>query len=97
VVAITMLRINARGAILTSIIALILVLLFVAQWKRNEIDAWRGSSTPDIANQDSKLEDVAEFKDDTAHPAAPIVPDLSAANSTLGVSTFYLHLRLKRH
>jgi hypothetical protein len=79
-----MLRVNARGAVLTSVIALILVLLSVAQWKRNEIDAWRGSSTPDIANQDSKLEDIAEFKDDAA---TPVIPDYSAANSTLGVST----------
>jgi hypothetical protein len=85
-----MLRINARGAILTSIIALILVLAFVAQWKRHEIDTWRGGyaggSAPDLANQDSRLEDVAEFKDDAAHPAAPIAPDFSAGNSTLGVS-----------
>ena len=80
-----MLRINARGVVLTSIIALVLVLLFVAQWKRNEIDAWRsayaGASTPDIANQDNKLE---EFKDDAT--ATPSPPDFTAANSTLGVS-----------
>jgi len=80
-----MLRVNARGVVLTSIIALVLVLLFVAQWKRNEIDAWRsayaGASTPDIANQDNKLE---EFKDDAT--AAPATPDYTAANSTLGVS-----------
>jgi hypothetical protein len=82
-----MLRINARGAVLTSIIALVLVLLFVAQWKRNEIETWRGAyaaSTPDIANQDSKLENVAEFKDDATVPSPP---DFTAANSTLGVST----------
>jgi hypothetical protein len=87
VVAVTMLRINARGAVLTSIIALVLVLLFVAQWKRNEIETWRGAyaaSTPDIANQDSKLENVAEFKDDATVPSPP---DFTAANSTLGVST----------
>ena len=81
-----MLRVNARGAVLTSIIALILVLLFVAQWKRNEIETWRGAyagaSTPNIDNQDAKLEDIPEFKDDTAAGA----PDFSAANSTLGVS-----------
>ncbi|KAI4756599.1 hypothetical protein E4T52_04256 [Aureobasidium sp. EXF-3400] len=79
-----MLRINARGAVLTSIIALVLVLLFVAQWKRNEIETWRGAyaaSTPNIANQDSKLDSIAEFKDDAA---APSPPDFTAANSTLG-------------
>jgi hypothetical protein len=92
---ITMLRINARGAVLTSIIALILVLAFVAQWKRHEIDTWRGGyaegSAPDLANQDSKLEDIAEFKDDAIHTAAPVVPDLSAGNSTLGVMPYYLN------
>lgn len=81
-----MIRINARGAILTSVIALILVLLFVAQWKRNEINAWRGphadAASPPVHHEDTKLGDVAEFKDDVA---APAVPDYSAGNSTLGV------------
>jgi hypothetical protein len=98
VVDVTMLRINARGAVLTSIIALILVLAFVAQWKRHEIDSWRGGyaggSTPDLANQDSKLEDVAEFKDDAVHPATPVVSDFSAGNSTLGVRSCHHDLRL---
>ncbi|THY85489.1 hypothetical protein D6C92_08860 [Aureobasidium pullulans] len=80
-----MVRINARGAILTSVIALILVLLFVAQWKRNEINAWRGphadAASPPVHHEDTKLGDVAEFKDDVA---APAVPDYSAGNSTLG-------------
>jgi hypothetical protein len=92
-----MLRINARGAVLTSIIALVLVLLFVAQWKRNEIETWRGAyaaSTPDIANQDSKLDDIAEFKDDAA---APSPPDFTAANSTLGVRIATTTLRLEKH
>lgn len=89
-----MLRINARGVVLTSIIALVLVLLVVAQWKRSEIDAWRsayaGASTPDIANQDTKLD---EFKDDAA--AAPSPPNFTAANSTLGVSHCHPSLRLE--
>jgi hypothetical protein len=95
VVDVTMLRINARGAVLTSIIALILVLAFVAQWKRHEIDTWRGGyaggSTPDLANQDSKLEDVANFKDGAIHTTAHVVPDFSAGNSTLGVRIYHLN------
>lgn len=81
-----MLRINARGAVFTSIVALVLVLLFVAQWKHEEISAWRGphadASSP---NTNHQLDEVTEFKDDTAPPTAPIVPDFSSANSTLGV------------
>lgn len=86
-----MIRINARGAIITSIVAFLLVLLSVAQWKRNEIDAWRGAaSNTDLANQDSRLEDVAEFKDDAV---APAVQDLTAANATLGVRSSRTNLR----
>jgi len=83
-----MLRINARAAILTSIVALVLVLLFVAQWKHEEISAWRGphaDASPATNYQDTKLDEVTEFKDDAAPSTAPAVPDFSAANSTLGV------------
>lgn len=82
----TMLRINARGAVLTSIVALVLVLLFVAQWKREEISAWRADAAPNTNYQDTKLDEVTEFKDDAAPSTTPAIPDLSAGNSTLGVS-----------
>lgn len=80
-----MLRINARGAVLTSIVALVLVLLFVAQWKREEISAWRAEASPNTNYQDTKLDEVTEFKDDAVPSTTPAVPDLSAGNSTLGV------------
>lgn len=84
-----MLRINARGVVITSIVALALVLLFVAQWKHEEISAWRGPhadvSSPNTNHQDTKLDEVTEFKDDAVPSAAPVVPDFSAGNATLGV------------
>jgi hypothetical protein len=81
-----MLRINARGAILASIVALVLVLLFVAQWKHEEINAWRGPHDDASSNhQDTKLDEVTEFKDEAVPSTTPVVPDFSAGNSTLGV------------
>lgn len=76
-----MLRINARGAVLTSVVAGILVLLFVAQWKRDEINAWRGPLNTASPPEDS----IKVNKEPNTSDSLPMAPDFSAGNSTLGV------------
>lgn len=73
-----MLRVNGRGVLLTSTVAFVLVLLFVARWKREDLSAWQTQLTSSPATE----EIIVPVSTPDVNSDAP---DLSAGNSTLGV------------